>query len=193
MGDGEIRQGAAFIVSAEGDSKYAVRMLRGEGWTVLTGKVVPRRARRALLAGSRRIILGHGEREELWLACGGRRASERWLWVGMRQPPRDARLYLYSCWCGCRLAPALRTNFVVGHYNEVPIPTRLTRAVVLPFLSKVFQLMTTHTYRTPASLRRPLKPLAAQLVATHYFTAGGGLEWVAAALLSASLYRKSCK
>jgi hypothetical protein len=168
-------------------------MLRGQGWTVLTGRPVSRRARQALAAGSRRIVLAHGERGALWLACGGRRSAEKWLWVGMLRPPMNARLYLYSCYCGCRLAPALRTSFVVGHYNDVPIPGRETEAVVLPFLREVFQLMDNHTHRTPAALRRPLKLLASQLLSGNYFSASGGLEWMAAVLLSASLYRKSCR
>lgn len=193
MGNGATGKGAtAFIVCAKRDSKYAVRMLRDEGLMVLSGRSVSREARRMLVKGSPRIVIGHGEPGELWLASGRRLVAEQWLWVGMPQPPREARLYLYSCWCGCRLAPSLQRNFAVGHFGEVPIPGHGTEAVVLPFLQRVFQLMDRSAHSSPARLRRPLKQLATQLFAGYYFDVSGSLERLAATMLVASLYRKSC-
>jgi hypothetical protein len=187
VGDRKAKDQTAFIVCAQPESRYAAQELRARGWAVLTGRRVSSRAHKVLGAGSRRIVLGHGSDEELWLACGSHASSIRWLWVGMKAPPHRVRLYLYSCHCGRRLAPWLRNCFVFGHYRPVPIPSRETHTVVLPFLEKVFVLIDSGSHASPAAIRRVLKRLAAELLRVHFLS--GGLPLMAALVLSESLYR----
>lgn len=188
MGVAKARKQTAFIVCAKADQRYGVKLFRQEGWVVRSGVTVSIHAGRALPAGSRSILVGHGEPAAFWLACGGYARSRKWLWAGMPRPPKDARIYLYSCSCASRLAPSLRSNFVVGHYKDVPTPRQENRAVVLPFLRKVFELMDTGTHATPAAFRPALNRLAARLVQEHY-TDTDDRALIAAVLLAVSLYR----
>jgi hypothetical protein len=179
-----------FIVCAQPESRYAARMLARNGYTVRRGRVVNRDASRAIPPSSVRIVLGHGtdDGRELHLACGGARAKSLWLAADMPKPPRKARIYLYSCFCGRRLAVALAKSFVVGHYSQVPVPLAETRRVTLPFLRRVFELIGDRGVVTRPGMMRPLRRLASELVARE--TPQPGMALLAAVALSLSLYRR---
>ena len=59
----------------------------------------------------------------------------------MPNPPRGARVYLYSCLAG-RLFPRwIRNCEVFGHFDEVPTPAGEIEEVVLSFLGRVDALV----------------------------------------------------
>jgi hypothetical protein len=188
VGVGKAKKGAQFIVCAKADQRYGVKLFKSERWAVQTGAKVSPQANRAIVPGVRRIVVGHGDPEALWLVCGDRARSRRWLWVGMEDPPEKARLYLYSCWSGQQLAGFLDGNFVFGHYGAVPTPRHENRMVVMPFLRKVFEIMDTGKHARPRVVRPLLKRVAAALVKVHYADSDGR-ALIAAVLLAKSLYR----
>lgn len=65
----------------------------------------------------------------------------RWLWVGMRNPPRRARLYLYACSAGERLCHFMRHCVSMGHSKVVPMPSARANDVVMRYLDEVDRVL----------------------------------------------------
>jgi hypothetical protein len=59
----------------------------------------------------------------------------------MPNPPQGARIYLYACLAGERLARFLRRCEAFGHSDVVPMPLDGAKRVVLRYLDEVDRLM----------------------------------------------------
>ncbi len=190
MGSGSARQAApTFIVCAKADSAHARRLIRREGWPLLSGATVGPHAAKLLCVGERGIVVGHGsvDGSTLFLARGPRRvAARRWLWVGMKTPPLGATIYLYSCYCGNSLAPALSGSIAVGHYDVVPIPTPDTERTVQSFFAGIRTLLATMDAPNRPKLVAGARQLAAAIAQAELLQ-GPTLNFLAAVALERSL------
>jgi hypothetical protein len=92
--------------------------------------------------GGRFVVVAHGRADGTVLWHSSKTGSTvRWLWVGMSDPPRDARIYLYTCFAGRKLSRFLKKCDVFGHCDVVPMPTGGAQGVILLYLDEVDRLM----------------------------------------------------
>lgn len=135
-----------YLVSGSDDIISAVGALQSRGRLVRHDNDVDDEAHEALRGspelGNRFVVLAHGRRDGTvrWHKTA-RGTSANWLWVGMPNPPRHARLYLYCCHTGIHLPGSLAECEAFGHVDRVPIPEGEGDALVLDFLEQVDALM----------------------------------------------------
>lgn len=131
-----------YLVSGAEDVKHCIELLRRTGRPVKGDREVDTVASAELKPGKRYVIVAHG-------ASSGRVMWSRsdsceplkWLWVGMRQPPKNVRLYLYSCHAGLKLARHLKHCECFGHSDAVPTPNGSADDIVLEYLDKVDEVV----------------------------------------------------
>lgn len=128
-----------YLVSGDANIRPSHTNLRRAGKRVRFDVEVSDDAFQEFKAGKRYVVVAHGTADgktvKWFKSATG--ASRPWLWVGMRRPPRDARIYLYACHAGRKLPRYLRSCEAFGHLDEVPMPTGGARDAVLGFLSEV--------------------------------------------------------
>jgi len=130
-----------YLVSGAIDILPAHELLAQAGRAVRHGVEVGGSASDELIPGSRYVVIAHGDEEGSVYWARGAGAGERWLWVGMEPAPIGARVYLYCCSAGPRLAEYLRDCECFGHSSAVPMPVDEWADVVIVFLDKVDRLM----------------------------------------------------
>jgi hypothetical protein len=132
-------------VSGDDNIRPSHENLRRSGRRVRYDTQVDHNAARELKARGRFVVIAHGRSDGtvMWFSSA-RGTAARWLWVGMKAPPVGARLYLYSCYAGKELPTCLNRCECFGHSDEVPMPTKGTKKVVLRFLDEVDRLIQNH-------------------------------------------------
>lgn len=119
--------------------------IRRTGRRVQHGVEVDGDASVALKAGKRYVVVAHGIEKGttvLWFRDDWKKAR-RWLFVGMKTPPKDTRVYLYCCYAGKKLPHFLKGCEVFGHTDTVPTPIGPSRDIVLAFFGEVEKLLKT--------------------------------------------------
>jgi hypothetical protein len=128
-----------YLVSGDSDIHPSDENIRRSGRRVRHGKGVDGDARIVLRSGRRYVVVAHGNRKGTTVSWFREdwSTAQRWLYVGMKRPPRGVRLYLYSCHAGKKLPRFLKKNEVFGHTDEVPTPTGVSKDIVLAYFSEV--------------------------------------------------------
>jgi hypothetical protein len=100
-----------------------------------------------MISGRSYVVIAHGSKDGTvkWFRSDTGSAA-RWLWVGMRRPPRGARVYLYSCYAGRKLPHFLRYCECFGHTDVVPMPRGGGKDAVLAFLDQVDRVLRDSPY-----------------------------------------------
>jgi hypothetical protein len=136
------RKAVTYLVSGDETIRPSHRNLRRTGRRVRFDSEVNQDAAIALKSGRRFVVVAHGRADGtvMWFSSKGG-VSARWLWVGMRRPPAGTRVYLYSCKAGIQLPQHLKRCECFGHVDDVPMPTGITKTVVLRYLNQVDRLV----------------------------------------------------
>jgi hypothetical protein len=131
-----------YLVSGAPDIVPSDVNLRRTGRRIRYDTQVAGNAAAFLRAGRRYVVVAHGNHDGTvtWFRSDANENS-RWLWVGMSPAPRGARVYLYCCNAGPKLARFLKHCECIGHSAPVPAPVNEATAVVLTFLDEVDRLM----------------------------------------------------
>ena len=131
-----------YLVSGDANIQPSHKILRKSGKRVRYDIQVHAKAAVELRIGQRFVVVAHGRADGtvLWFSSA-RGTAQPWLWVGMPTPPRDTRLYIYSCMAGKKLSPFLDRCETLGHKDVVPMPLDGSRLAVLGFLNKVDRLL----------------------------------------------------
>ena len=131
-----------YLVSGDDNIRPTDAVLRRSGRRVRSDDEVGPVAAMELRVGGRFVVVAHGRADGTVLWHSAKTGvSVRWLWVGMSNPPHDARVYLYACLAGRRLPRFLKRCDVFGHSDVVPMPTGGAQEVVLLYLDEVDSLM----------------------------------------------------
>ncbi len=133
------RKVITYLVSGDEDIHPSHENIQRTGRRVRHGRQVDGDARRVLRPGHRFVVVAHGNRAGntvSWFRDDWDDAQP-WLYVGMKQPPRGARIHLYSCFAGKKLPRFLKKSEVFGHKHAVPTPTGPAKAIVLAFFDQV--------------------------------------------------------
>jgi len=138
---------ATYLVTGAPDVSPSDQNVRRSGRRVRFDTQVPNRAASAIRAGRRYVVIAHGDSEGtvFWFRSD-LGSSVKWMWVGMRDAPRAARVYLYCCHVGPELTRFLKRCESFGHCSSVPAPVDEAEAIVLDYLSKVDELMRRNTF-----------------------------------------------
>ncbi len=128
-----------------------ITVLRKSGRYVRHDNDVDELAARILRGRNRFVVVAHGSDDGTihWFKSD-RGTSDRWLWVGMKKPPKNARVHLYACSAGTKLVPSLKQCESFGHSDSVPMPVGRQRHVVLGFLDRADRALRRSTYDVDA-------------------------------------------
>ena len=131
-----------YLVSGDTNIHPTHHVLRKSGKRVRYDIQVHAKAASELKIGRSFVVVAHGRADGtvLWFSSA-RGTAQPWLWVGMPTPPRDTRLYIYSCMAGKKLSPFLNRCEALGHKDVVPMPLEGSRRAVLGFLNEVDRLI----------------------------------------------------
>ena len=131
-----------YLVSADANIKPSDEVLRRTGRRVRYGAEVDKEAAIAMKPGGRFVVVAHGRDDGtvMWLGGDDDRPG-RWLWIGMRKPPKESEVYLYSCRAGKKLPRHLKHCKCLGHVDVVPSPLGGRKDVVIGFLDEVDRVM----------------------------------------------------
>lgn len=145
------RRRIKYLVSGAGDIYPSHAVLLKSGRHVRHDNDVDPSAARALRGASSFVVVAHGSDDGTvhWFRSD-RGTSERWLWVGMKRPPKRARVHLYACWAGGKLVPFLTGCESFGHSDSVPMPIGRQRHVVLRFLDRADEALRRSRYEVEA-------------------------------------------
>ena len=136
-----------YLVSGDSTISPGDRILKRSRRNVRYDTQVNRSAATAMKAGSRYVVIAHGNPDGtvMWFRSDSPPASP-WLWSPMANPPKKARIYLYSCHAGKELPRFLKSCECFGHTNVVPTLIGGANDVVLRYLNEVPRLMESSTY-----------------------------------------------
>jgi hypothetical protein len=145
-----------YLVSGDDDIRPADSVIRRTGRRVRYDNEVNDEAATELRPGKLYIVVAHGSEHGTvsWFKSS-RNTVQSWLWVDMPRPPRNVRVYLYSCRVGRRLPRFLKHCEAFGHVDVVPMPLDAATDLVLGFLAQVELLMTSSEF-DPDEWRRQL-------------------------------------
>lgn len=136
-----------YLVSGAEDIQPSHSNLQRKGRRVKFDCAVSDNAADVLRDGRRYVVVAHGNADGTVKWFNSSRGSALpWLWVNMAGPPKGSRIYLYACRVGRLLPRFLKHCEAFGHSHDVPMPLGAMRDVVLRFLDKVHELMSTKTF-----------------------------------------------
>jgi len=131
-----------YLVSGDRDIHACHKNLEKSGRHVLHGNAVGD-AETALAAGAPFVVIAHGSEDgtTVFWCRDPAAASKPWLFVGMTNPPKQARVYLYCCHAGKGLPAFLADCEVFGHVDEVPAPMGPAKRIVLDYFAQVERVL----------------------------------------------------